>query len=341
MSSAYPPATRFAFHAALWLAGATAPAQGPTLTTATPTGVWATDGSTTVVQAIPANQAIGQRAEAAAVIGREAWAALSAEAIGPDLFSITENAAVLRGPAAPAAGTTASSGGPGSTPGPHDFVLKAPSTAAQPLQLSLALRGSATPGAQLLVAIDVGVDGSFEWQQLVTGTVESAVLPLTGPAGTDVLVQLTGSVSLPAGATGARYAAVLDLDVQPLGEQPCGITQLGTTCGAILTGADQVGPGSTHRFALTMNSALPSTPVVWVLGNGMVNLPLPNSTCRLLVAPLVGVPGNTDAAGTARLAASATGPLGGRVWIQAVPVVVPAVGAPVLHSSNALLIDCH
>ncbi len=314
-----------------------ASAQGPSLVTASPVGVFARTGPRAEVDAIAPHVVI----TAAHRINATTEAALASLGVGPgagaDSFVLNtvgsaSATALVRGEA----GTTASPANTIPAQGPVALLL---SYRGVPRRVHVALSGNSVGGGSASLAIDVGDDATLEFRQAVDGARHTFDFVLGGTGATVARVIVDGHAALAANSTRGAYQLDLDLSMEAAGEQPCQFTSYGQGCeGMSLGGVDRI-IGTTHAIELNVRGAFPNMPVVLMFGERPLDLRIPGYQCNLLVNPLVSLPIQADGNGSLDNTFFVGAGIEGLVFIQAAALRRNG-NALELRTSNGARMEC-
>ncbi len=309
------------------------------LSTETAVGVFAKDGPLVDVQIVAAGTPIpvpfALNAQAG---GGQASTRATPQSPTTNLgVHIHEDGSAVRNSALsdPSAGTTSSPAASTQLSSPHAFLMDL--RGALQGKIVMHLTGDATSGARAWAAVDVGADGSIEFQQAVNGNAHRAEVGVSSPSGVPVIIAMFGFADTDPGRLGSGYRADLTVEFEP--DMPCAITQYGQGCGPVLDGSDTL-RGNVHVFDFKVSGAFPNAPVAMVFGDRPIAVRIPGTNCPLLAFPLVLVNLRADANGDAQLGIKVAGPMSGAAYLQALPFRLSAVGGLEITSSNGLKVDC-
>ncbi len=210
--------------------------------------------------------------------------------------------------------------------GPHSTLLTlfAPRPTAATLRITHSQQSDR--GAFGTAAVDLGDDGSFEFQGSATPTQDFAVT--ITPQG--LLVSTTTSGSATATSTSRYVSYQSDLTIEVLPPDTCQFFSEGAACGPSLDGRN----GFDETIVLTATGATPGAQGVVLLGLQRTSSPLPGTSCLLLVRPVIAAPISFRSDGSFELALTLppSRPL-------AIPSQVLEARSP-LASSNGVTIFC-
>ena len=313
--------------AAIALTVTTAAAQTVSVSTSTDVGVFLSQHGQPWVRHVPANTPLtGSRETGVSILDSGASVSLDVDANGVRVRETgTATAAV-----AALVGTTTSQPGPA----PHALRL----TLTPPLAGKLRIRFTATTlrlGSFARASVDVGDDGSVEWQATADGQVHVREILLASSASTQV------KVTLQAHALADVLPTAYDMSLHVhyvASTTTCAVSTYGRGCGTYLEG-EEIGTAAGHRVDVDAWVGVPDVPGVLLLGATQLNLPIADSGCLLLVQPLAALPFRADVLGRHRDSFTLPAPLRGRVLLQA--ATLWQLPVPLLQTTNGLLLDFH
>lgn len=260
-------------------------------------------------------------------------------ALGPssDGIVIREAGACVRtGDGKSAAGTTTSTSPNNIVRGPHSLLMKIGGDGGAVGKLVVGFAGTAERGSRGRVRIDIGNNGSDEFDQTLPSGLITKEFPIDSK--TAVLVRISTEGLAEQDGEG-KTGYTMDLKVLFLGvknDDPCVATPFGTSCGSKLSVKDEVS-GMQHKVTFDVAGALPSTFGVLHLGLRQANIQVPGTNCFVYTIPDVAIPHMTDANGNAQRVLFAKGPLAGIVFAQAASVQPHTRH---FEASQGLKIDC-
>lgn len=176
--------------------------------------------------------------------------------------------------------------------GPHDVVvvLRSPIATLVRVNLGATVQCSAIAlYSDWSGQVDIGDDGSFELRSVRNQSVGYEALLSVDASGLRIRARAGGFVT-----SGATFSGRLTISITPA--LRCRFEAYGSSCGPALTGV----VGLQDVVDLRLAGGQPDSLGKLLLGVNRTDLPLPFSSCRLLIEPLVGIAFPTDAVGAGR-----------------------------------------
>ena len=308
-------------------------AQEPVLSTETACEVFAGSSWSSAVRGFPAGFIVPHAATMTAFASGGARTEVRARSQGDRMYLDSECGANSNGSTVNAStlnGTGAAA--------PQSWLWTLPSTYAGEMRVTSI--ATATPRAQVWVAVDLGVDGTDEL--VLNGSHSASVtLPVSAPASTRIRIRLfcNSSFSGPGfegssqALTMAFVAGVVPATFEPIDPTYATYTPI---CGVRLFGADFSGSWHTLRFTATHGA--PGASAWLLLGSAALVpvLPIPgNPACVLELVPLVMLPGTIDPLGQFAWSMNAP-PVPAGTTILAQVAAFNAAGTSILTSNGIL-----
>lgn len=314
-------------------------AQGVTLATDSPYGVFARTSLAQDHKSIPALTILTSPVSiVATVVGADAATNLGPTASGVRIGEAGQTT-LQTSTGRAQAGTTASVPPALIQQGPHSLLLRITNSRPSTLKgrLVLALDGNSSAGASAVLSIDVGNDNSIEYSQAVDGQPHNKELPVS--IATSLVVKVVTDCSAERTAQQGRSSYALSANLEFVADPPPFVfAPYGQGCGDLQLSAQDTVVGKLHQLVVQQTGAFPASPGVLWFGAAPVNLTIPGSDCHLYTNPLIEIPFSSDATGKAVLFLPVASPVYGTAYMQGVSFMLLP---PRFKTSNGLKVTCN